>query len=132
MKPLIYIAGPDISGLSDPNLLRMAQVADRVLALGAIPFVPYLNHSWHAISMKGTNVWADTNQAILLRSQAVLHVEGESTTADRDVELALANKLPIIGASQNFGLPGAPGEHIGLGALEVFLQEAQSRISKET
>lgn len=87
-KKLIYIAMPYSIGDQALNVRNAIEVADKLLEMGYIPFIPHLSHFWHFISPKSYNTWLEIDRAILERCDALLRNGGESYGADMEVEVA--------------------------------------------
>lgn len=91
----VYIAGPYTKGDVAINVNRVIQAADKLLALGFIPYVPHLTHFWHLISPHPYETWLDIDNAFLVLCDCVLRLPGESSGADKEVELAKAKGIPV-------------------------------------
>ena len=92
---LIYLAAPYTKGDVAQNVHNVIKVADMLLEMGHIPFVPHLTHFWHCVSPKPWDVWLKIDKEVLRRCDAVLRVTGDSKGADLEVEYAKEIKLPV-------------------------------------
>ncbi len=88
-KKLVYLASPYSLGDQALNVRRQIEVADKLLDMGYIPFVPCLSHFWHFLSPKSYETWLEIDEAILRKCDMVLRLDGFSKGADKEVELAL-------------------------------------------
>lgn len=103
---LILIAGPYRSGTGgDPeliarNLERLEEAAAPIHRLGHVPMIG----EWVALPIlrgmdeadaAGGDVMYETAHRLLQHCDAVLRLAGESTGADKDVEIALERGLPV-------------------------------------
>lgn len=92
---LIYVAGPYTQGDPATNVASALEAADQVLALGHVPLVPHLSHYWHQISPKDYEAWLAIDLAYLAACDGLLRLPGYSPGADREVEFAKAQGLPV-------------------------------------
>ncbi|WP_337001089.1 MULTISPECIES: DUF4406 domain-containing protein [unclassified Microbacterium] len=104
-KPLlILIAGPYRSGTNgDPaliaqNLARLEEASGPIFRLGHVPMIG----EWVALPVLRTldsegegDVMYETARRLLRHCDAVLRLPGESSGADKDVEIAQERGLPI-------------------------------------
>ena len=106
-KPLlILIAGPYRSGTNgDPaliarNLARLEEASGPIFRLGHVPMIG----EWVALPILGTldaadvadgDVMYETARRLLQHCDAVLRLPGESSGADKDVEIAQERGLPV-------------------------------------
>lgn len=106
-KPLlILIAGPYRSGTDgDPtliarNLARLEEASGPIFRLGHVPMIgewaalPILRTLDPAESAEG-DVMYETAHRLLQHCDAVLRLPGESSGADKDVEIARERGLPV-------------------------------------
>jgi hypothetical protein len=95
-KPKVYIAGPYSKGDTITNIAEAIKYGDSLIKLGAIPYIPHLTGFWHLICPHSINTWYDYDNEWLLVCDAVWRLEGESTGADNEVELAEKNNKPVF------------------------------------
>lgn len=106
-KPLlILIAGPYRSGTNgDPaliaqNLARLEEASGPIFRLGHVPMIgewvalPILRTLDPAVVGEG-DVMYETAHRLLQHCDAVLRLPGESSGADKDVEIARERGLPV-------------------------------------
>jgi hypothetical protein len=93
---LVYIAGP-YSSDPEPNVKAAIVAAEEVLQAGMIPHVPHLSHYWHTIHQEHDwDTWLKIDIEILLRSDAVLRIPGESKGADLEMKTAILKWIPVF------------------------------------
>lgn len=95
MKLKVFIAGPYSS---DPEACtnRAIDVAEKVITLGAVPFVPHLFHFWEARHPHPYRDWIDMDLEWLPLCDVVLRMEGFSPGADGEVWLARNLGQPVF------------------------------------
>jgi hypothetical protein len=96
-RPLIYVAGP--YKLPDPvdNTRRAIQVAGQLVDGGKVtPLVPHLALAWQMVDPRPVDFWYPYDLALVARCDAVLRLEGTSTGADREVDFAERNGIPVF------------------------------------
>jgi hypothetical protein len=119
-KPLlILIAGPYRSGTNgDPdliarNLARLEEASGPLFRLGHVPMIG----EWVALPILRTldpahaddgDVMYETAHRLLQHCDAVLRLPGESTGADKDVEIAEQLGLPVYRTLEEVPAPATP------------------------
>ncbi len=97
IKPkYVYIAGPYSKGYVVTNVQNAVKAADILVVFGHIPYIPHLTMVWDMISLHPYDFWVEQDNKWLLKCDCVLRLEGESEGADREVELAKANDIPVF------------------------------------
>ena len=94
-KLIIYVSAPYSKGDTVENVRNACLAGNAILAKGHIPFVPHLTHLWHFITPKSYEQWLEIDLALIPRMDALLRLPGESTGADREVELAKSLGIPV-------------------------------------
>lgn len=91
----IFISGPVTK---DPLLgtRRAILAASQLADAGITPFVPHLYTLWEMISPRPYEDWMSFCFNWLTACQAVLRLPGESSGADREVELAKSLGMPVF------------------------------------
>ncbi len=95
MKQIIYISAPYSKGDVARNVNKVIHIANQLLDMGYIPFVPHLTHFWHIITPRPYDDWMQIDLAYLGRCDALLRLDGESNGADLEVEVAKRCGMPI-------------------------------------
>ena len=95
-KTLVYLAGPYTRPDPVLNVHNTCKVADRVLEMGLIPFIPHLTHTYHLVSPKPVDFWYEYDIHMMRRCDLVMRIPGESTGADREVAAAKAAGIPVV------------------------------------
>ena len=92
---LVYVAGPYSKGDMAVNVHNAIQVANKILELGHIPYLPHLTHFWHLVTPKPYQTWLEIDRSILIRCDCVFRMSGDSQGADGEVILAGQLGLPV-------------------------------------
>jgi len=95
-KPLVYLAGPYTRPDPVENVHNTCKIADAVLELGMIPFIPHLTMIYHLVSPKPLEVWYEYDLHLLRRCDVLLRLPGESAGADREVNEAAAMGMAVV------------------------------------
>lgn len=96
-KPMIYVAGPITVGPHPLNIRNGIDVGKTLRELGMIPFIPMVDFLYMVVYPHTT--WEenlDYDEQIILRCDALLRIPGESKGADREVEFARSNGIPVF------------------------------------
>ena len=88
MKPKVYIAGPYSNGDHLENTKQAIAVAEKLIKLGYVPFVPHLNHWWDFLFPHQPQYWYDYDNEWLPLCQYIVRIPGKSKGADDEMELA--------------------------------------------
>lgn len=92
----VYIASPYTKGDVALNVRKSLEYADRLLEVGFIPYAPLLTHFWHLISPKPVDEWYRIDNEWVVRCDCLLRLQGESSGADKEVELAKSYGIPVF------------------------------------
>lgn len=92
-KDLVYIACPYTLGDVAENVHNAIVAAERIVNMGAIPYMPLWTHFWHMMSPKPHDYWMELDDYFVLKSDCVFRLPGQSHGAD--AEIARANKAGI-------------------------------------
>jgi len=92
----VYIASPYTLGDVAQNVRRQIDAADTLMKYGFAPHVPLLSHFWHFVHPHLHSEWLEQDIVWLKSCDYVLRLDGESTGADKEVEIALANDIPVF------------------------------------
>lgn len=96
MDKHIYIAGPLTKGDSLKQAKAAIAVADQVMELGCVPFVPHLCYFWDELYPHEYEFWMGFDLAWLHKCDGLLRIPGESMGADREVDLAHRLGIPVF------------------------------------
>lgn len=94
-KPRIYIAGP-YTGENIRNMRAAVDAAEWVIELGGWPYVPHLSGLWDFASPHPYEYWMALDLAFLPVCDALFRLPGESSGADREVDIAVNLGIPIL------------------------------------
>lgn len=92
----VYIASPYTKGDIAVNVKEQIDCADELINLGFAPFVPLYSHFQHMHHPRPYEDWTRLDNEWVLRCDCLLRLEGESSGADSEVELAVKNNIPVF------------------------------------
>ena len=92
---IIYLASPYTNGDIAQNIKKVIGYADRLFEMGHTPFIPHLAFLWHLISPKPVSFWYAYDLIWLSFCDALLRLPGESIGADKEVQFAKDNCIPV-------------------------------------
>ena len=84
----VYIASPYSIGDKDENVRAQIEVANELMDLGFVPFVPLLFHFQNKLMPRAEKDWLELDLEWLKSCDCVLRLDGESKGADAEVEQA--------------------------------------------
>lgn len=94
--PLVYVASPYTLG--DPVINTNASIhfGNLLMELGFAVQLPLLSMFWHAVTPKTYDEWLMLDEQWVLRADALFRLPGQSSGADHEVRVALANGIPVF------------------------------------
>lgn len=92
----IYIASPYTVGDTAMNVRAQIDAADELISLGFAPFCPLYSHFQHMIHPRSYDDWIKLDNVWVLACDGLLRLDGESSGADDEVELAVENGKPVF------------------------------------
>jgi hypothetical protein len=96
-RPLVYVAGPYTNPDPVENTNRAIHAVDALLEVGLVtPISPHLTLLWHLVKPRTLDFWYAYDLATLARCDAVYRLSGISTGADREVEFAIQQGIPVF------------------------------------
>ncbi len=95
MKRLVYIACPYTMGDVAVNVHNAIKAAERVVELGAIPYMPLWTHFWHLMNPHPWEYWIEFDEYYVSISDIVWRIEGESVGADKECKQAQEQGIPV-------------------------------------
>jgi hypothetical protein len=107
----IYVAGPYTKGDLALNVRHAFEAASRLADLGFAPFVPHATHFWHMLFPRPYEFWLELDNQFLPCCSGLLRLPGDSSGADKEVELAKTLGIPV------FTSIDALAEHFKIGLL---------------
>jgi hypothetical protein len=96
MMTKVYIASPYTIGDQAANVRRQIDCFDELLKLDFVPFAPLFTHFQHLVHPADYEVWMNWDFEWVKCCDAILRLSGESPGADREVELAKAEGIPVF------------------------------------
>ncbi len=96
--PLVYVAGPYTNPDPVRNTHDAVQWAEKIIQTGQMSaMVPHITLLWHAIAPHDdVDYWYALDIAHLARCDAVFRFPGASSGADKEVEFALEESIPVF------------------------------------
>lgn len=91
----VYIASPYTIGDPQENVDRQRHYANILIDHGFAPFWPLSSHYLHELIERDYETWMELDIEWLLQCDCVLRLPGESSGADREVEIAIDNNIPV-------------------------------------
>lgn len=95
-KIRVYIASPYTIGDTCLNVRRQMDCFHELLDKGFIPFAPLWTHFQHLVHPQSYESWMMWDFAWVETCDCLLRYGGESSGADREVEHAKLNNLPVF------------------------------------
>jgi hypothetical protein len=95
MMKKIYIASPYTKGDVAVNVKRQLDCANELINMNYAPFAPLLSHFQHMAHPRSYERWLMLDLEWIKVCDGVLRLEGESSGADKEVELAKKLKIPV-------------------------------------
>ena len=92
----VYVAGPYSKGDVATNVRNAFSAANQLADLGFAPFVPHYTHFWHIIFPRPYEFWLDLDNQFLPHCDALLRLPGDSSGADKEIELAQSLNIPVF------------------------------------
>lgn len=92
----VYIASPYSKGDQDLNVARQIDCANDLMNHGFNAFSPLLFHFQHLVHPRSYDEWLAIDMDWLKKCDCVLRLSGESSGADKEVELAKELKIPVF------------------------------------
>lgn len=95
-RGIIYVAGPLTMGDVFNNIRNALEAAEVLADLGFTPFVPHLFYAWHMVFPHEYEFWMKIDSQFLSCCQAILRLSGKSSGADREIEQAQREGIPVF------------------------------------
>lgn len=92
----VYIASPYSVGDVARNVGHSFDVANELMFHGFVPYAPLWVHFMHMYYPHPDEVWMTFDLEWLRACDCVLRIPGESKGADREVEIARAEDIPVF------------------------------------
>ncbi|MFW5847682.1 MAG: DUF4406 domain-containing protein [bacterium] len=92
----VYIASPYTYGDVGENVKRQIDAAETLISEGYAPYVPIYYHFQHIAHPHGYETWMKLCFEWVKTCDALVRLEGLSKGADREVELAKENNIPVF------------------------------------
>jgi len=95
-REYVYVASPYSNGDKLENVKQSIEVAEELIKLGYVPYLPLLSHFWDELIHHDYQFWMDYDKKWLSRCAALLRIGGISSGADKEVEYAKMSGIPIF------------------------------------
>lgn len=95
-RPMIYVAGPITHGYPDEVIRNAILAGEALYEEGFAPFIPHTGILWGVMYPKTWKQWLDLDFEYIRRCDALFRCAGKSEGADREVEFANANNIPVF------------------------------------
>jgi hypothetical protein len=92
----VFISAPYTNPDPVINTRKAITVANDLMELGFIPWIPHLNLFWHLVYPQDPDYWYAYDLEWLKVCDCVLRLPGESVGADREVEVAKKIGIPVF------------------------------------
>lgn len=92
----IYIAGPYSKGDVAINVKKSMDMANELIENGYAPFCPHLTHFLHMNKPQPYKKWLEIDDQFVLVCDALLRIPGDSNGADKEIQLAKENNIPVF------------------------------------
>jgi hypothetical protein len=92
----VYIAGPYSGGDTILNIRAAVMMAEELLKLELIPYIPHLTAFWHIIAPHEYEFWLEYDLNWLSKCDALIRLPGESGGADKEIEYAEKMGIPVF------------------------------------
>jgi len=104
----VYVAGPISNGETQDaatvlqNVHNAIDAAEKLFVAGHTPFLPHLDHWWHARHPHTTAEWLKWDLEWLGLCEALVRLPGVSVGADQEVEFCNGHGIPVYFGVNNF------------------------------
>ena len=92
----VFISGPYTMGDVAQNVKNAMDIANDLINLGYAPYCPHLTHFLHMNHYQDYGTWLRLDLSFLEGCQYLIRLPGDSSGADKEVELAKSRGLPIF------------------------------------
>lgn len=98
----VYIAGPITKGERTENVRNAILAGEQVRRAGHAPYVPHLDFLWGLLVPVAYPDWLALDHEWLKVCDALIRIPGESPGADKEVEWAMAQGIPVYFGVSSF------------------------------
>ena len=95
-KIKVYISSPYTEGDPAANVKVQMEMADRLMDVGYVPFIPLLYHFQHIYYQRGYFEWLEQDLAWVSSCDVLLRLPGKSKGADLEVKEATKLGIPVV------------------------------------
>ena len=91
----VYVAGPYTAPDPCANTHAAIAAGNLLWDKGYAPFIPHLSHFWHTVTPRPYAMWCEYDNQFLPCSDVLVRLPGESSGADKEVQLASSLGIPV-------------------------------------
>ena len=95
-KSKIYVAGPYSIGNKELNVFKAIVMAEKLVRLNYVPYVPHLNHFWDGSFKHPPKFWYAYDIFWLKCCDYIVRIPGKSKGADNEMRLAKKWGIPTL------------------------------------
>ena len=95
-KRIVYVAYPYTYDDPVENTHSAMQIANTLVDLGFVPYIPHMSLIWHLVYPRPVEFWYEQDIYFLKKCDALLRMGGESGGADNEILVAKENKIPVF------------------------------------
>jgi hypothetical protein len=92
----VYISGPITVGGPVKNTRKAIDVAEKVMKMGMIPYVPHLNLLWEVCYPKATKLYLKMDLSWVEKCNILYRIKGFSRGAEIEVAHAKKVGVPVV------------------------------------
>ena len=91
----VYVAGP-YSSDPENNTQEAIRIGHILMDMGFSPFIPHLTHYMELQRSRPYEEWLAMDNEFVIKCDCLLRIPGESSGADKEVELAKKHGIPVL------------------------------------
>lgn len=92
----IFVSGPYTKGDVAQNVKLSMDLSNELINKGFAPYCPHLTHFLHMNNFQPYEKWLQLDIEYLKCCDGLLRFSGESSGADKEVDFARSEKIPIF------------------------------------
>ena len=92
----VYVSGPITVGGPVKNTRKAIDVAEKIMKMGMIPYVPHLNLLWEVCYPKEASKYIEMDLRWVEKCDILYRIEGYSEGADIEVAHAIEVGVPVV------------------------------------
>lgn len=92
----IFISGPYTNGDVAVNVKKAMDISNELINRGFAPYCPHLTHFLHLNNPQPYEKWLELDIQYLKICDALYRFKGKSNGADKEVQFAINNGIPVF------------------------------------